>query len=307
MSQKQNWTTNDIPDQSGKIIIITGANSGLGYESTLALAEKGAHVVMACRNTQKGLVAMAPILDANPTVSLEVMPLDLSDLDSVRTFAEAFRKKHDRLDILMNNAGVMAIPQREETADGFEAQLGTNHLGHFALTGLLLDLLLATPNSRVVTVSSNVHKMGGVKFDDLNSEQSYSQWGAYFQSKTANLLFAYELQRRLAKVGADTNSVAAPPGYAATHLQRSSVVFAFLNRFVAQDQAMGALPQLRVATDPEVQGGDYYGPDAFFEQRGYPVKAQPKSTALDEEAAGQLWWASEEMTGVQYQVLGNML
>jgi len=304
MSKNQKWTTNNIPDQSGKIVIITGANSGLGYESTLALSDKGAHVVMACRDMRKGQVAMAPILDANPSASLEVMPLDLSDLDSVRTFAEAFQEKGGRLDILMNNAGVMAIPQREGTADGFEMQLGTNHLGHFALTGLLLDQLLATPNSRVVTVSSNVHKMGGVNFDDLHSEQSYSQWGAYFQSKLANLLFANELQRRLAKASTDTISVAAHPGYAATHLQRTSVVFAFLNRFVAQDQAMGALPQLRAATDPDVQGGDYYGPDAFFEQRGYPVKVQAKSTAQDEETARQLWSVSEEMTGVQYQGLG---
>jgi NAD(P)-dependent dehydrogenase (short-subunit alcohol dehydrogenase family) len=201
----------------------------------------------------------------------------------------------------------MAIPQRKETADGFEMQLGVNHLGHFALTGLLLDLLLATPNSRVVTVSSNAHKLGGMKFDDLNSEQSYSQWGAYCQSKLANLLFANELQRRLAQASAETISVAAHPGYAATELQRSSLVSRFLNHFVAQDQAMGALPQLRAATDPDVQGGDYYGPDAFFEQRGYPVKVKTRSTAQNEEVAAQLWWASEEMTGVQYQALGNVL
>ena len=300
----KHWTNNNIPDQAEKTIVITGANSGLGLESTLALAEKGAHIVMACRDTNKGWAAMAPILDANPTASLEVMPLDLADLNSVRSFSEAFSNKHNRLDILMNNAGVMALPKHWETADGFEMQFGTNHLGHFALTGLLLDHLLSTPNSRVVTTSSNAHKIGRIQFDNINAEKSYSQWGAYCQSKLANLLFAYELQRRLDESDADTISVAAHPGYSATHLQRTSTMFEFLNRFVAQDQAMGALPQLRAATAIDVRGGDYYGPDRFFEQRGHPVKVQSNRASHDEEVAGRLWSVSEKLTGVQYQKLG---
>jgi NAD(P)-dependent dehydrogenase (short-subunit alcohol dehydrogenase family) len=304
MPTNHRWTTNNIPDQSGKTVIITGANSGLGFESTRALADKGARVVMACRDTDKGWAAMAPILDANPAAALEVMLLDLADLSSVRAFAEAFSNKHDRLDILMNNAGVMALPKRRETADGFEMQFGVNHLGHFALTGLLLDHLLSTPSSRVVTVSSNAHKFGRIQFDNLNAEKSYSQWGAYCQSKLANLLFAYELQRRLEKLDADTISVAAHPGYAATNLQRTSAVSLFMNRFVAQDQAMGALPQLCAATATDVKSGDYYGPDRFFEQRGHPIKVQSNRAAHDEAVARRLWSVSEELTGVQYQGLG---
>ena len=304
MPTTHHWTTNNIPDQTGKVVIITGANSGLGLEATRALAEKGAHVVMACRDTNKGWAAMAPILDANPAAALEVMPLNLADLNSVRAFTEAFSNKHDRLDILMNNAGVMALPKRWETADGFEMQFGTNHLGHFALTSLLLDHLLSTPSSRVVTVSSNAHKIGRIQFDNLNAEKSYSQWGAYGQSKLANLLFAYELQRRFDESDVDTISVAAHPGYAATNLQRSSTVSKLMNRFVAQDQAMGALPQLRAATAADMRGGDYYGPDRFFEQRGHPVKVQSNSASHDEELARRLWSVSEKLTGVDYQGLG---
>lgn len=304
MPTKHHWTTTNIPDQTGKTVIITGANSGLGLESTRALADQGAHIVMACRNTDKGWTAMAPILDANPAAALEVMPLDLADLASIRAFAEAFSSKHDRLDILMNNAGVMALPQRRETADGFEMQFGVNHLGHFALTGLLFDHLLSTPSSRVVTISSNAHKFGRIQFDNLDARKSYSQWGAYCQSKLANLLFAYELQRRLDKLGADTISVAAHPGYAATNLQRASKISLLMNRFMAQDQVMGALPQLRAATAADVQGGEYYGPDSFFEQRGYPVKVQSNRASHDEEVARRLWSVSKKLTGVQYPGLG---
>ena len=304
MPKNHPWTTHNIPDQTGKIVIITGANSGLGLESTRALADKGAHVIMACRDTGKGWTAMAPILDANPAAALEVMPLDLADLSSVRAFAAAFSNKHSRLDILMNNAGVMALPQRQETADGFEMQFGVNHLGHFALTGLLLDHLLATPNSRVVTVSSNAHKVGRIQFDNLDAEKSYSQWGAYCQSKLANLLFAYELQRRLDESDANTISVAAHPGYAATNLQRTSKLSLLMNRLIAQDQATGALPQLRAATAADVRGGDYYGPDRFFEQRGHPVKVQSNRASHDEAVARRLWSVSEKLTGVQYRGLG---
>ncbi|HID54223.1 MAG TPA: SDR family NAD(P)-dependent oxidoreductase [Anaerolineae bacterium] len=301
----QKWTANDIPDQSDKVIIVTGANSGLGYETSLALARKGAHVVLACRNRQKGETAVTQIRQQVPDASLELMALDLADLSSIRQFAAEFQANHDRLDVLINNAGIMAIPYRQ-TADGFEMQFGVNHLGHFALTGRLLDLLTQTANSRVVTVSSNMHWRGKIDFDNLNGERDYSKWGAYSASKLANLLFAYELQRRLAAAGYDTSSVAAHPGYAATDLQAKTgsrlqtMVMRFSNAVFAQSAARGALPTLYAAVMPNARGGGYYGPGGLGEMRGHPVKVQSSGASHDGAAAVKLWQVSEQLTGVAY-------
>ncbi|MCB8984544.1 MAG: SDR family oxidoreductase [Ardenticatenaceae bacterium] len=309
MSTKSQWTTADMPDLTGKVAIVTGANSGLGYETALALAQKNARVVMACRNQEKGERARAQIAEQAPEAALDLRRLDLADLSSVRALAGAVRADYDRLDMLINNAGVMALPYRE-TADGFEMQFGTNHLGHFALTGLLLDLLLATPEARVVTVSSLVHRRGRLNFDDLQSQKQYSKWGAYGQSKLANLLFAYELQRRLTAVSADTISVAAHPGYAATQLQEAGPnmegstlqrqIMDLANKLFAQSAAMGALPTLYAATAPEVRGGEFYGPDGFGGARGYPVCTDSSPRSHDVAAAIKLWQVSEELTGVTY-------
>ncbi|NJO05505.1 MAG: SDR family NAD(P)-dependent oxidoreductase [Chloroflexaceae bacterium] len=305
------WTAASIPDQTGKVVVVTGANSGLGYETTLALARKGAHIVMACRNMQKGEVARNDIARQVPNASLDVQVLDLASLASVRAFAEAFNSRYQQLDILYNNAGIMGIPQRIETADGFEMQFGTNHLGHFALTGLLLDAILSAPNSRVVTTTSVVHHMGvgQIHFNDLQRKNSYQRWLAYGQSKFANLLFTLELQRKLTAIGSRTISVAAHPGYSATHLQTTGPgmggtkielqVSEFINRYVAQSAAMGALPQLYAGTAPGVLGGDYYGP-ALAGFRGYPLQRYPNPAAFDAPLAAQLWNVSEELTGVRY-------
>jgi NAD(P)-dependent dehydrogenase (short-subunit alcohol dehydrogenase family) len=298
MSKNNHWTATDIPDQSGKVAIVTGANSGIGYDTARELAKKNATVIMACRNTEKGQAAAHSVVNEHPQAKVIVKQLDLSDLASVKGFAEDFRSEYNRLDMLINNAGVMAIPYGK-TADGFERQFGTNHLGHFALTGLLIDLLLSTEGSRVVTISSTAHLMGSINFDDLNGEKSYFKWGAYGQSKLANLLFAYELQRRLAAAGSTTISVAAHPGYTATNLQ-SGTFFKFLNPIFGQGQAMGALPTLYAATSPEVNGCDYIGPDGFMEQRGYPKKVRSNGSSHNEATARKLWQVSEEMTGVKF-------
>jgi NAD(P)-dependent dehydrogenase (short-subunit alcohol dehydrogenase family) len=312
MSNGEQWTVADIPTQSGRIAIVTGANSGLGSETALALAAKGAHVVLACRDAARAQVAVDMIRAATPTASLEVIPLDLASLASIRAFADAFDKRHAKLDLLCNNAGVLAIPRRT-TSDGFEMQLGTNHLGHFALTGLLLQRLLDTAGSRVVSVSSTAHRPGKMHFDDLQLERNYGKWKAYAQSKLANLLFSFELDRRLRKAGASVISVAAHPGYAATNLQTvaakmegsklSERVFEFGNSLFAQSAAMGALPTLYGATAGAVQGGDYYGPDRFFESWGHPKKVGSTARARDAAAAAKLWEISESLTDVRYAAL----
>ena len=307
------WTAEAVPALDGRTAIVTGANSGLGLETARALARRGARVVLACRNPEKARAAEREVAAAAPTPQAVVSrPLDLADLASVRAFADAFRKEHAALHLLVNNAGVMAIPLRR-TADGFEMQLGTNHLGHFALTGLLLDLLLAAPDARVVSVSSSMHRLGRIDFDDLQSERSYGPWRAYQQSKLANLLFTFELQRRLARRGARAIAVAAHPGYAATHLQevgpraRNARLMTWAvsmgNRLFAQDAAMGALPSLYAATAPDVRGGDYFGPDSWFEMRGHPRRVGTTARARDEQAAARLWSVSEELTGVRYEGL----
>ena len=306
------WTENDMPDLSGKTIVVTGANSGLGLEGARAFAAKGARVLLACRSGEKGGAAVASIRAKHPKASVECASLDLASLDSIRKFAETFPS--DRLDVLCNNAGVMALP-RKTTADGFEMQLGTNHLGHFALTGLLLPKLLATPGSRVVTQSSTAHRMGKMRFDDLQGEKSYGRWPAYGQSKLANLLFAFELQRRLDAAGAKTLSVACHPGYAATELQFVAArmdgssfmenVMALGNRLFAQSAAMGALPMLYAATGRDVRGGEYFGPDGFAEAWGGPTRVGSTSRAQDREAAAKLWSISEDLTGVRYDALAR--
>jgi NAD(P)-dependent dehydrogenase (short-subunit alcohol dehydrogenase family) len=294
------WTTADIPDQTGRTAVVTGANTGLGYETAAALAAKGAHVVLAVRNLEKGEEAARRIEQATPGAQIQLQELDLTSLDSIRTAADELRTAHESIDLLINNAGVMMTP-KSTTKDGFELQFGTNHLGHFALTNLLLDRLQAAPGSRIVTVSSVGHRFArGIRFDDLQWERDYNRIRAYGQSKLANLLFTYELQRRLQ--GTDTIAVAAHPGGSNTELTRN------LPRFVAvamplfkplfQGPDMGALPTLRAATDPGVLGGQYYGPDGFGEQRGYPKVVASSTASHDTDAQRRLWAVSEELTSV---------
>jgi NAD(P)-dependent dehydrogenase (short-subunit alcohol dehydrogenase family) len=299
MSINNHWTTENIPDLTGKVAIVTGANSGIGFETARALAMKGATVVMACRNMQKGEAAAEKIRAEHPLASLDVKALDLADLSSVRQFADQFTSHYERLDMLINNAGVMATPY-QKTVDGFEKQFGTNHLGHFALTGLLFDKLRGTPGSRVVTVSSYGHLMGGFLFNDFNSERFYQKWLAYSKSKLANLLFTYELQRKLQQDGYGTISVGAHPGYASTNLQ-SNTVFRRLNPFFAQSQEMGALPTLYAATAEDIVGGEYIGPGGFLNQRGYPTKHHSGKASYDQDTAQMLWEQSEKMTEIKYQ------
>ena len=261
-----NWTAENIPDLTGKIAIVTGANSGIGYEMARALARKNAIVVLACRNKDKGETAIRQICREYPESKTELMQLDLSDLASVRRFADQFISDYARLDILINNAGIM-VPPFGKTADGFELQFGTNHLGHFALTGLLLGIMVDTSRARVVTVSSGGHRFGAIDFDNLNAEKVYDQGKAYAQSKLANLLFMYELQRRFEAAGADTLAVAAHPGWTVTNLQVHWRMARMLNPIPGQKPEMGALPTLYAATAPDVQGGDYYGPGGWLELR----------------------------------------
>ncbi|MEA2226244.1 MAG: hypothetical protein QOE67_1526 [Solirubrobacteraceae bacterium] len=292
-----------LPDQRGRTAVITGANSGIGLEAARELARAGAHVVMACRDTTKGDAAADAIRKELPSAELEVAALDLASLDSVRAFAG--RYPHERLDLLINNAGVMAPPYTK-TIDGFELQFATNHLGHFALTGLLLDKLLATPHARVVTVSSTAHKMGRIYFEDLQSERSYRRWGAYGQSKLANLLFCFELDRRLQATDADLLSVAAHPGYSATNLQFAAtpsrierLASVVLNRVYAQSAERGAAPTLYAAT-ADIPGGSFVGPDGFQEMRGEPRIVKSTRAARDPETALRLWALSEQLTGVRF-------
>jgi NAD(P)-dependent dehydrogenase (short-subunit alcohol dehydrogenase family) len=299
------WTTADIPDQSGRVAVITGANTGLGYETALALAAHGAHVVLAVRNLDKGKDAISRIVAQSPQADVALQELDLTSLESTRAAAEQLRADHDRIDLLINNAGVM-YPPKSTTKDGFELQFGTNHLGHFAFTGLLLDRLLPVAGSRVVTISSIGHRIrADIHFDDLQWEHSYNRVSAYGQAKLANLLFTYELQRRLAAQGT-TIAVAAHPGGSNTELMRhlpgwASAVYPVLEP-IFQDAAMGALPQLRAATDPAVVGGQYYGPAGFAETRGYPKVVGSSKKSHDAERQRKLWAVSEKLTGVTFPV-----
>jgi NAD(P)-dependent dehydrogenase (short-subunit alcohol dehydrogenase family) len=297
------WTATEIPDQRGRTAVITGANTGLGYETAAALAAKGAHVVLAVRNLDKGKAAADLIARRYPGAEVSLQQLDLTSLESVREAADALRAAYDRIDLLVNNAGVMMTP-KSNTKDGFELQFGTNHLGHFALTGRLLDRLLAAPGSRVVNVSSMGHRAGRIHFDDLQSERSYNRIRAYGQSKLANLLFTYELQRRL--LGRDTIAVAAHPGGSSSELSRylpGAVQLVF--RPLEQDTEMGALPTLRAATDAGVLGGQYYGPGGFMEMRGYPQVVSSNRRSHDGAVQRRLWTVSEELTGVAYELPTN--
>jgi NAD(P)-dependent dehydrogenase (short-subunit alcohol dehydrogenase family) len=301
------WTARDIPDQSGRLALVTGANSGLGLVDARELARAGASVVLAVRDPAKGEQAAAGIRAEIPGAALEVRELDLADLGSVRSFAERLSSEHERLDLLVNNAGIMAAPRRL-TKDGFESQFGTNHLGHFALTGLLVPRLLAASAPRVVTESSGLHRRGTMNFDDLQGERSYNRWNAYGQSKLANLMFCFELQRRATAAGTQLLSMAAHPGYAATNLQFAGptrsyerIFMAIGNRLFAQSAEMGALPTLYAATFPELPGGSYVGPDGRGEQRGYPRIVSAARKAYDEDAWRRLWEVSEELTGVHYE------
>ncbi|MBM4356864.1 MAG: SDR family oxidoreductase [Deltaproteobacteria bacterium] len=306
------WSARSLPELGGRVVVVTGANSGIGYEAALAFAGAGAHVVLACRNETLGAAALEAIRGRHPAASVELGHLDLAELASIRRFAEDVARRHARLDLLVNNAGVMALPHRR-TVDGFEMQLGTNHLGHFALTGCLLERLLATEGSRVVTVSSLAHHFGTIRFDDLHGERRYHPWLAYGQAKLANLLFAYELQRRLAAAGSATLSVACHPGYANTNLQMGGArmekarvrerLWQLVNRTVAQSTAMGALPTLYAAVAVDVAGGDYIGPRGLFELFGHPVKVASNRRSRDPELAARLWHESEALTGVSYAPL----
>lgn len=299
------WTAQDIPDQTGRVVVVTGANSGLGLEAARELARKGAHVVMTARNMDKGADAEADIRAAVPRASLSLRQLDLASKESIRSFAESLLSDQPVIDQLYNNAGVMATPEWQ-TEDGFEMQFGTNHLGHYAWTGLLLDRLLPVEGSRVVTVSSVGHRIRSrIDFDDLGAERRYNRVAAYGRSKLANLLFTYELQRRLAAADESTIALAAHPGGSDTELGRHLPGSRFLIPLVrpmTQSAAMGALPTLRAATDPEATGGQYYGPDGFMETKGHPVVVTSSSRSHETGTQQRLWAASEELTGVSYPV-----
>jgi NAD(P)-dependent dehydrogenase (short-subunit alcohol dehydrogenase family) len=306
------WTGADIPDQSGRTVLITGANSGLGLRSAEALASAGAHVLLGCRNQEKGAKALAEVRAVASGPDPELVALDLADLGSVRAAAERVNGSVAGLDVLMNNAGVMAIPEAR-TPDGFEMQFGTNHLGHFALTGLLLPALLRAPAPRVVTTSSAVHKIGRMRWNDLQWERRYSRWLAYAQSKLANLLFTAELDRWSRAEAPQLKAVAAHPGYAATNLQGVGPQLAgnrvmggvmdALNSVVAQSDVMGAWPQLYAATMGDVESGEYFGPRSLFETRGHPTRVRPSRAARNQLSARRLWEISEQLTGVRFASL----
>lgn len=300
------WTAENIPDLTGKVIVITGANSGIGFESARELARKGAEVILASRNQNKAEAALQEIIAENPSARLVFIPLDLADLDSVKEFADQFKARYERLDVLINNAGVMMVPYLE-TAQGFELQLGTNHLGHFALTGLLIDLLLITPGSRVVNISSNAHHAGEIDFSNLfYLDGGYTPSAAYSRSKLANLLFTYQLQRSFEDRGDDVMALAAHPGISATGLADHFLGGRFvwlirgLMRVFLQSAARGALPGLRAAVDPQARGGAYYGPDGKGERSGYPVVVRSNPASHNLSDAASLWDISQELTGVSY-------
>lgn len=305
------WTFKDIPSCDGKLAIVTGANSGLGYYTTMGLAENGCEVIMACRNLEKGEKAKADLLKRSPGSNLKLMQLDLSDLASVKDFAAAFTSQYSKLDLLVNNAGLMAIPYRK-TTDGFEMQFGVNHLGHFALTGLLFEVLKSTGGSRVVNVSSMAHNIGEIRFQDINWDKSYSRWKAYGMSKLANILFTFELAERVSAKGIDMKVLVAHPGHADSSLiekgpemsGRNFLVKAgrFLNRLVAQSTEMGSLPILYAATAPEAVHRAYYGPRGFAGTRGYPERTYPSRKKVSKDLQQELWQVSERMTGVQFPV-----
>jgi NAD(P)-dependent dehydrogenase (short-subunit alcohol dehydrogenase family) len=306
------WTAEQIPSQAGKTALVTGANSGIGYQAALQLARHGEHVLLGCRNAAKGSAALARLQREAPGASAEVVELDMASLASIRAFGAAFIARGKALDLLINNAGVMALPKRELTADGFERQFGTNHLGHFALTGLLMPALLAAPAPRVVTVASLAHRTGKIEFDNLQSERHYEGWEAYNASKLANILFAKELDRRARAAGSRLLSLAVHPGVSTTSIfangpgtmNLKAIMVKLLAPVLMQKDDAGALPTLYAATSPNAQGGEYIGPDGFGELKGAPVVVQPRPQALDTAVGEKLWAVSEELTGVHYPPLG---
>ena len=305
------WTAAEISTQAGKTVLVTGANSGIGYQAAKELARRGAHVLLGVRDVAKGTAALERLQQEVPNASAEVAKLDMASLASIRAFAEQFLARGIALDILINNAGVMALPKRELTVDGFERQFGTNHLGHFALTGLLMPALLRAAAPRVVTVSSLAHRNGKIVWNNLQSETRYVPWDAYNASKLANLLFAFELQRHADTAGSKLLSIPVHPGISRTSIVANgpgsrdpkSIALAILKPFITQDDAMGALPTLYAATAPQVRGGEYIGPDGFQAFRGYPTVEEPRPQARDVGTAKQLWTVSEKLTGVSYPAL----
>lgn len=304
---EEKWTVANMPDLTGKVIIVTGGNSGIGFEAAKEFARKGAQTILACRSMDKAEAALVELQAEILNAPAEIMQLDLASLASVRQFAEAFKAKYDRLDVLVNNAGIMMVPYAQ-TEDGFERQLGTNHLGHFALTGLLFELLLKSPDARVVNVSSAAHHRGNMDFDNLMYENGngYTPMGAYGRSKLANLLFTYELQRRFEALGAKAMATAAHPGISQTNLAAHMVDRWYLKPLMSlaslmmQSAAMGALPTIRAAVDPAAKGGQYFGPDGPGERSGYPVVVTSTDASYNEADARQLWQVSEQLTGVRY-------
>lgn len=295
--KQRKWDIENISDQNGKVVVVTGSSSGLGYETAEVLANKNATVIVAVRNEVKGNTAVEKIKLQNPNANIQVMLLDLANLESVHNFAENFKREFEKLDLLINNAGVMNPPYTK-TKDGFELQFGTNHLGHFALTGHLIDLIKKTPNSRIVNVSSTAHKIGELNFEDLNWEtRRYKKMQAYGDSKLANLYFTSELQKRLDKQSSAVIVASAHPGATVTELTRHSLLFKALSLF-AQDSKMGALPTLYAAVAPDVEGNDYYGPGGFQEIKGYPKKVKSSGLAKEDGIAAKLWDVSEKMTAV---------
>lgn len=299
----RNWTSDNIPNQKGKVFLVTGANSGLGLGTSKVLAAKGAKVVMTARNLQKGQKAVQELKKEIPGAQVELMRLDLADLDQVKEFADAFKAKYKHLNVLINNAGVMMPTERFETKQGFEGQFGTNHLGHFVLTHELLEVLENTPQSRIVVLSSLVAKMkkADIYWDDLQFEQSYDKMATYAQSKLANMMFAMELHKKLKEKGSATMCLMAHPGFTATNLQQHmGLQGRIMNALMAQKVEMGILPSLRAATDPNAKGGEYYGPAKMGNWRGYPVLNEPNPVANKRDLTQRLWGLSEKLTHVSY-------
>ncbi len=308
MKNGSTWTAANVPNLRGRVVVVTGANSGIGFEAARVFAHERAHTILACRNTVAGEEARERLARMEPEGSTEVLPIDLANLESVQGFADEFTRRHDRLDVLVNNAGVTFIPH-ERTVDGFERQFGTNHLGHFALTGRLFGRLASTPGARVVTVTSPAERGGTMDFDDLMYDRGgYATMRAYGRSKLANLLFTHELHRRVTQADLDTLSLAAHPGVAATNMGRRleekwyGRLLSPIHGLIAQSATMGALSTLRAATDPRVTSGEYYGPDGFRQMRGYPVRVESSPASHDPDTARRLWVVSEKLTGVRFPI-----
>ena len=308
-SHSNRWTTEDIPDLTGRIAVVTGANSGIGLETARELARRGAHTILACRSAERGEGAITELRAEIPDAALDLMMLDLASLASIRRFTAEFTKARSHLDVLVNNAGIMAVPY-SLTEDGFESQMGINHLGHFALTGRLLGELLNAPGARVVNVSSTAHRAGRMKIDNLLFENGgYSPFRAYCRSKLANLLFTFQLQRRFEQAGVEARALSAHPGMATTNIgnhlsdNRTFNVTGFLSSGIVQSASMGALPTLRAAVDPQARGGQYYGPRGFAGQRGYPGPVSSTAASRNAESASRLWKASVQLTGIDYSQL----